>query len=143
MAATFAFAESRDGALRKVAYEAVTAARQAAEATGGGEVHALVLGAPGIAARAEELGRYGADLVVVVEHPALERYSPEVAAATAEAADPRRRLSRGLLPGIGAGPRPRPARRRAARRESGVRRDRLRDPGRRGASPAIPPTPAR
>ncbi len=84
MAATFAFAESRDGALRKVAFEAVTAARQAADATGGGEVHALVLGAPGIAARAEELGRYGADLVVVVEDPALERYSPEVAAATAE-----------------------------------------------------------
>ena len=83
MATTFAFAESRDGALRKVAFEAVTAARQAADASGGGEVHALVIGAPGIAARAEELGRYGADVVVVVEDPALERYSPEVFAATA------------------------------------------------------------
>ena len=85
MAATFAFAEARDGSLRKVAFEAVTAARQAADATGGGEVHALALGAPGIAAKAAELGRYGADAVVVVEHPALERYNPEVFAATAAA----------------------------------------------------------
>ncbi|CAN5793966.1 electron transfer flavoprotein subunit alpha/FixB family protein [soil metagenome] len=83
MAATFAFAESRNGNLRKVGFEAVTAARQAADATGGGEVHALVLGAPGIAEKAEELGRYGADVVGVVEHQGLERYSPEVAAATA------------------------------------------------------------
>ncbi len=83
MAATFAFAESRDGNLRKVAFEAVTAARQAADATGGGEVHALVMGAPGIAARVEELGKYGADAVSVSEDAGLERYSPEVFAATA------------------------------------------------------------
>jgi electron transfer flavoprotein alpha subunit len=83
MATTFAFAESRDGALRKVAFEMVTAARQAAEASGGGEVHAMVIGAPGTAAKAAELGRYGADLVVAVEDPALDRYSPEVFAATA------------------------------------------------------------
>ena len=83
MATTFAFAESRDGKLRKVAFEAVTAARQAADAAGGGEVHALLLGAPGIAARAEELGRYGADVVFVVEHAGLARYSPEAFAATA------------------------------------------------------------
>jgi electron transfer flavoprotein alpha subunit len=85
MANTFAFAECRDGALRKVALEAVSAARQAAEASGGGEVHALLIGGPGVAARAEELGRYGADVVSVVEHPLLERYSPEVFAATAAA----------------------------------------------------------
>ena len=83
MGKTFAYAEARGGRLRKVAFEAVTAARQAADASGGGEVHALVLGAPGMAAQAAELGRYGADQVTVVEHPALERYSPEVAAATA------------------------------------------------------------
>jgi len=85
MATTFAFAESRGGELRKVAFEMVTAARRAADASGGGEVHALVLGAPGTAGRAAALGRYGADLVTVVEHPALERYSPEVATATAAA----------------------------------------------------------
>ena len=83
MATMFAFAESRDGNLRKVAFEAVTAGRRAAEASGGGEVHALLMGAPGIAAKAEELGRYGADVVVVVEDPGLTRYNPEVAAATA------------------------------------------------------------
>jgi electron transfer flavoprotein alpha subunit len=81
MANTFAYAEARGGQLRKVAFETVTAARQAAEASGGGEVHVLLLGAPGIAAKAAELGRYGADQVSVVEHPGLERYSPEVAAA--------------------------------------------------------------
>ena len=83
MAATFAFVETRSGELRKVGFEAVSAARHAADASGGGEVHALVLGAPGIAGSAAELGRYGADVVTVVEHPELERYSPEVAAATA------------------------------------------------------------
>ena len=61
----------------------MTAARKAADASGGGEVHALSSGAPGIGARAADLGRYGADVVVVVEHAALERYSPEVYAATA------------------------------------------------------------
>jgi electron transfer flavoprotein alpha subunit len=77
-----AFAESRDGELRKVALETITAARQAADSSGGGEVHALLIGAPGIAARADTLGRHGADLVVLVEHPALARYSPEVFTAT-------------------------------------------------------------
>jgi electron transfer flavoprotein alpha subunit len=76
-----AFAESRDGELRKVAYEAVTAARQAAGSSGG-EVHALVVGPSGIGGQAESLGRYGADVVLVVEHPSLERYNPEVVAAT-------------------------------------------------------------
>ena len=76
MATMFAFAETRGGELRKVAYEAVTAARQAADASGGGEVHALLAGAPGIAAKAEALGRYGADVVIVVEHAGLERYNP-------------------------------------------------------------------
>ena len=83
MATMFAFAESRNGELRKVGFEAVTAARQAADASGGGEVHALVLGAPGIAAHADALGRYGADVVIAVEDPALERYSPETFAASA------------------------------------------------------------
>jgi electron transfer flavoprotein alpha subunit len=82
MASVLAFAESRNGELRKVAFETVTAARQAADGSGGGEVHAMLLGGPGIAARAEALGRYGADLVVVVEQPGLQQYNPEVFAAT-------------------------------------------------------------
>ena len=78
MAPILAFAETRGGELRKVALETVTAARQAADASGGGEVHALLIGAPGVASRAEALGRYGADVVVVVEHPGLSAYNPEV-----------------------------------------------------------------
>jgi electron transfer flavoprotein alpha subunit len=85
MADMFAFAETRAGEVRKVAHETVAAARRAADATGGGEVHALLLGAPGMADRAAGLGAFGADLVVVVEHPALERYNAE--AYTTAAAD--------------------------------------------------------
>jgi len=83
MANILAFAETRGGAPRKVALEAVTAARMLADATGGGEVHALILGAAGISEKAKQLGDYGADVVYVVEHEALGNYSPEVAAATA------------------------------------------------------------
>ncbi len=112
MATFFAFAESRDGSLRKVAFETVTAARQAADAAGGGEVHALVMGPPGIAARAEELGRYGADVVTVVEHAGLERYGPEAFAATAAA----------RIKSAGAAPRSFPRRRRDAILPPGWRR---------------------
>ncbi len=86
MADMFAFAEARAGELRKVALEAVTAARQAADASGGGAVTALLIGAPGIAAHAPELGRVGADKVLVVEHDALNVCLPEVYAATAASA---------------------------------------------------------
>jgi len=75
-----AFAESRGGELRKVGYESVTAARALADAAGG-EVHAVLAGAPGIAAKAEALGRFGADAVVVAEHAALSDYNPEALAA--------------------------------------------------------------
>lgn len=83
MANVFAFAESRGGALRRVAFEAVSAARALADASGGGEVHALLAGAPGIASLAPELGKYGADVVIVVEHPGLANANAESLAATA------------------------------------------------------------
>jgi electron transfer flavoprotein alpha subunit len=82
MANVFAFVETRGGEVRKVGLEAVTAARMLADRVGG-EVHALLLGPPGIAAKAPQIGEYGADLVVVVEHQALGNYNPEVATATA------------------------------------------------------------
>jgi len=75
-----AVAESRGGDLRKVAFEAVTAARALAGAAGG-EVHAVLVGAPGIASKAESLGRYGADVVAVAEHAAFADYNPEAFAA--------------------------------------------------------------
>lgn len=78
-------AEMRGGALRKVAFEAITAARAAADAAGGGAVHALVFGASGIGPAAEALGRFGADVVLAVEHPALANGNPEVMSATAAA----------------------------------------------------------
>ncbi|HET6837809.1 MAG TPA: electron transfer flavoprotein subunit alpha/FixB family protein [Gemmatimonadales bacterium] len=82
MAPILAFAESRNGELRKVALEAVTAARTAADASPPAEVHAVVFGAAGIAQHAEALGRYGADTILAVEHAGLARYSPEVFTAT-------------------------------------------------------------
>jgi len=79
-----AFAESRGGELRKIANEAVTAARSLANAAGG-EAHVLVAGAPGIGAKANALGAFGADAIVVLEHPALADYNPEAfATAIAE-----------------------------------------------------------
>ena len=82
MANILAFAEQRGGELRKVALENVTAARALADATGG-EVHALLAGASGIAAKAEQLGKYGADVVLVCEHDALRDYNAEAVAALA------------------------------------------------------------
>ena len=83
MPPVLAFAESRGNEARKVAFEAVTAAREAADSAGDGEVHALLIGGPGIQSQADSLARHGADVVFVIEHPELERYSPEVFAATA------------------------------------------------------------
>jgi electron transfer flavoprotein alpha subunit len=82
MANVLVFAESRGGELRKIAFEAVTAARQLADATGGGEVHALVVGAPGIAAKVAPLGTYGADVVLVAESAAFANFARESIAAT-------------------------------------------------------------
>ena len=76
------FAETRGGELRKIAFEAVTAARQLADATGGGEVHALIAGAPGLGAKASQLGTYGADVVLVVESADFASFARESIAAT-------------------------------------------------------------
>jgi len=75
------YAETRGGELRKVALEAVTAARKLADAAGG-EVHALVAGPPGIAAKAEQLGKHGADVVLVAENAGFATYAREAVAAT-------------------------------------------------------------
>jgi electron transfer flavoprotein alpha subunit len=75
------FVETRAGAVRKVGLEAVTAARSAVDHSGGGEVHAVLVGAPGVQGASGDLGQYGADVVIAVEHPAFERYNPEGVAA--------------------------------------------------------------
>ena len=83
MANIFAFVETRGTDVRKVGLEAVTAARMLADKSGGGEVHALLMGPPGISAKASQLGQHGADVVIAVEHAGLANYSPEAATATA------------------------------------------------------------
>jgi electron transfer flavoprotein alpha subunit len=85
MANVFAYAEARAGELRKVAHEAVTAARQLADATGGGEVHVLLVGADGVAAKAQTLAQYGADVVHVCEHAGFTHANPEAVSALAAA----------------------------------------------------------
>ncbi len=82
MANIFAFAEARNGELRKVALETVTAARKLADATGG-QVHALLVVAPGIASKAEQLAQHGADVVMVCEHAGFTQYNPEATSALA------------------------------------------------------------
>jgi electron transfer flavoprotein alpha subunit len=73
-----AFAETRGGDLRKVALEAVTAARVLAS---GGNVHAVLAGGPGIGSVASELTTHGANVVYVTEHAALAEYNAEAVAA--------------------------------------------------------------
>jgi electron transfer flavoprotein alpha subunit len=81
MANVFAFAESRGGELRRAGLETVTAARAVADSTGG-QVHAMIAGAPGIAAQAAKLAAHGADVVIVLEHAGFANYNPEALAAT-------------------------------------------------------------
>jgi len=76
------FAEARGAELRKVALEVVAAGRALTDALGGGEVHAILAGPPGIAAKATRLGQHGADVVLVCEHAGFARYAREALAAT-------------------------------------------------------------
>jgi electron transfer flavoprotein alpha subunit len=62
MANVIAVLEQRDGTLKRVSHEALTAARTLADAMGG-EVHALVIGPSGVSG--DGLGDYGADKVFV------------------------------------------------------------------------------
>ena len=72
-------AEVRNGVLRSVSNEIVTAARQIA---GSDEVHVIAFGGQGTAATVAPLAGFGADSMLVIEDAALTRYNPEVAAAT-------------------------------------------------------------
>jgi electron transfer flavoprotein alpha subunit len=78
--AILAVMEQRDGTLRKVSLEILTAARRLAGQLGT-SVDALVLGAGGVSG-ADQLGRYGADRVLSAEHPDFVRYQPDGFSAT-------------------------------------------------------------
>ena len=82
MANILVFAETRGGELRKLATEAVSVARRLADRSGGGEVHAFIAGPPGIAQKSDVLGRFGADVVIAAENPALATFARESIAAT-------------------------------------------------------------
>ena len=72
--------EQRDGALRKVSYEVLSAARGLGDSSGG-SVDAIVFGA-GAVSGAEQLGGFGADRVLTAAHADFALYSPDGAAAT-------------------------------------------------------------
>ncbi|GFN33222.1 electron transfer flavoprotein subunit alpha/FixB family protein [Paenibacillus xylaniclasticus] len=79
------YAECKDGRLRRVALEALGAARRIAE---DGAVHALVAGADSaaLAEAAAEFAACGADVVHVVDDPALRSGAPEAVQAAIAAA---------------------------------------------------------
>ncbi len=76
MANVLAVAETRDGDLKPVSREVVTAARKVADGIGG-NVEVLVVGGSGTAEAARSLSRYGADRILTVEHDDLATYQPE------------------------------------------------------------------
>lgn len=76
MAKILAFAEFKEGQPRAVAAEAVAAARTLAGPEG--TVVALCMGGPGLEAGAASLGSSGADEVLLLEHPVLSEYAPEL-----------------------------------------------------------------
>jgi electron transfer flavoprotein alpha subunit len=76
MPGVLAVVEQRDGALRKISEEIVTAAASVGEKLGG-EVHAFVAGAAGIGNAANSLGKFGAAKVFVLEHDSLKQYNPD------------------------------------------------------------------
>jgi electron transfer flavoprotein alpha subunit len=78
MANVLAVVEQRDGALRRISEEIVTAARHVADGSGGA-VHALLVGAAG---DAESLGRFGAEKVFVAAGEDMTGYAPDVFTAT-------------------------------------------------------------
>ncbi|WP_332236760.1 electron transfer flavoprotein subunit alpha/FixB family protein [Sporolactobacillus sp. KGMB 08714] len=70
---TLVFTEQKNGRLRNVSFESLTAAARIAE---GGEVAAVLFG--GIRdGQVEELGKYGADRVYAVAHDDLKQYTPD------------------------------------------------------------------
>jgi electron transfer flavoprotein alpha subunit len=69
------FVELRDGKIKKVTYELLSAARKAADQLG--EELCAVLPGKGVAELAPALGEYGADKVYVAENEALENYTTD------------------------------------------------------------------
>ena len=71
---TLAVLEQRDGVLRKISHEVVTAAQRLGG--GGGDVEAVVC-ADGSVQGADQVGRFGADKIVTLTNAAFAKYAPE------------------------------------------------------------------
>jgi electron transfer flavoprotein alpha subunit len=69
----FVITEQRDGAFRKVSFEAVSEGRRIADGLGAG-LTAVVLGS-GVEGMAAELEKYGPDKILVADDPALADYT--------------------------------------------------------------------
>ena len=67
--------EFRNGAFRRVSFEAASAGRRLADALGE-PLTAITLG-EGVAAAAPDLGHYGVEKVYAVDHPLLKDYLAE------------------------------------------------------------------
>ena len=70
------FCEQREGKLVNTNFELISEGRKLANERGANLV-GILLGAPGVAEIAKELGGYGADKVIVVEDPRLEVYTTD------------------------------------------------------------------
>ncbi|MFO7684907.1 MAG: electron transfer flavoprotein subunit alpha/FixB family protein [Desulfobacterales bacterium] len=85
-----AIAEHRDGKFRKVTYEALSEGRRIADRMGT-DLAALVMGS-GVETAAAGLGKFGADKIIVADHPSLAEYLTDTAttvvAGVIAAADP-------------------------------------------------------
>jgi electron transfer flavoprotein alpha subunit len=86
----FVITEQRDGAFRKVSFEAVSEGRRVADGLGA-EVAAVVLGS-GIEGIAGELKKYGPDKILVADDPSLADYTTDaysnVIAGMVQSVDP-------------------------------------------------------
>ena len=76
MGDVLAVVEQREGKVRGISNEVVSAATELANGLGG-SVHALLIGGDGVSADASGLGKYGAEKVRVAEMGPLASYQPE------------------------------------------------------------------
>ncbi len=76
-------AEQREGVLRKISFELASTARKLADALGGEEVCAVLLGGAGVEGLASQLGKYGVDKVFVGENALLDPYTTDAHATAA------------------------------------------------------------
>ena len=108
MSSILVYIELSDNKPRKSALEALTLAKQLADA-GGHSVHAAVLAAHGPADIAGLLTPHGATSVMLVEHPALADYTAlkvtRALQAVCEAVSPSMIVLPGTSQGIEVGPR--------------------------------------